>query len=357
MDLLKTLVLYMTMVFASSVQTMPDPEAYMEQYCTPTPTVLAATPTPEATPSPTPVPTVQVSPNPQYKALQMGDNGDAVLKLQQTLMEYGYYEGDLDGRYGNQTRKAVETFQYNHGLYADGIAGKYTLSVLYDSQQVRYASPTATPTPPADNLTVALPTEEVQPAATEATPVPSPEATETPAPAADAQQEPAAEPTEESVETPAPTERPALEVMDGWVIRLANSDQPLVVTARKGRETITAAVPPCRVGETVYLPLVPILEAHGILVISSTDRVDKLEIGYALNDHLYRLAFSENRSGEPVSLETFCDDALLPLEAADIRELDGVYYLPSGSVIALTGLQAEVDETAMVVSVALPQPE
>lgn len=360
MDLLKTLVLYMTMVYASSVQTMPDPQAYMEQYCTPTPTV-AVTAAPEATPVPTPVPTVQVSPNPEYKALQMGDNGDAVLKLQQALAEYGYYEGELDGRYGNQTRMAVETFQYIHGLYADGIAGKYTLSVLYDSQQVRYAAPTATPTPPADNLTVALPAGSAQTEEPEQTFAPvvteAPVAEPTVEPTAEPTAEPSAEPTEKPVETPKPTERPALESMDGWVIRLADSDQPLVTTARKGRETVTEAVLPCRVGEAVYLPLVPILEAHGILVISSTDRVDKLEIGYALNDHLYRLSFTEDRSGEPISLEAFCDDEVLPLEVADIREKDGLYYLPSGSVIALTGLAAEVDEAAQVVSVALPMAE
>lgn len=351
MDLLKTLVLYMTMVYASSVQTMPDPEAYMAEHVTPAPTAVVATATPEPTPSATPVPTVQVSPNPEYKALQMGDSSDAVLRLQQTLAEYGYYEGELDGRYGNQTRMAVEKFQYNHGLYADGIAGKYTLSVLYDSQQVRYAAPTATPTPPADNLTVALPT---QTAPTE-TPAPADTPAPSESPAPEASEAPAeAEPTEEPVLTPAPTQKPAMEAMEGWVIRLAGSDQPLVIEKKQGRETVTEAVLPCRVGEAVYLPLVPVLEAHGILVISSTDVVDKLEIGYALNDHLYRLAFTEDRNGEPVALETYQDDAPLPLEVADIRKLDGIYYLPSGSVIALTGLEAEVDEAAMVVSVSLP---
>ena len=121
MDLLKTLLVYMTMVYASSVQSMPDAEAYMATVVTPTPAVTA---TAEPTPRPTAVPTVEVSVNPDYHTIQTGDKGDEVLRLQQALAEYGYYEGDLDGRFGQQTRRAVERFQYSHGLTADGIAGR-----------------------------------------------------------------------------------------------------------------------------------------------------------------------------------------------------------------------------------------
>ena len=136
MDLLKTLLVYMTMVYASSVQSMPDAEAYMATVSTPTPAVTA---TAEPTPRPTAVPTVEVSVNPDYHTIQTGDKGDEVLRLQQALAEYGYYEGELDGRFGQQTRRAVDRFQYSHGLPADGIAGRNTLSVLYDSGKVRRA--------------------------------------------------------------------------------------------------------------------------------------------------------------------------------------------------------------------------
>ena len=128
MDLLKTLLVYMTMVYASSVQSMPDAEAYMATVVTPTPAVTA---TAEPTPRPTAVPTVEVSVNPDYHTIQTGDKGDEVLRLQQALAEYGYYEGDLDGRFGQQTRRAVERFQYSHGLTADGIAGKATQNAIY----------------------------------------------------------------------------------------------------------------------------------------------------------------------------------------------------------------------------------
>ena len=87
MDLLKTLLVYMTMVYASSVQSMPDAEAYMATVVTPTPAVTA---TAEPTPRPTVVPTVEVSVNPDYHTIQTGDKGDEVLRLQQALAEYGY---------------------------------------------------------------------------------------------------------------------------------------------------------------------------------------------------------------------------------------------------------------------------
>lgn len=347
MDLLKTLVLYMTMVFASSVQSMPDAEEFMVQYHTPEPTAVVTT-APVLTPSPTPVPTIAVSPNPEYKTLQMGDKGDAVLRLQQTLMEYGYYEGDLDGRYGNQTRYAVEHFQYNHGLIADGIAGKNTLTVLYDSNQVRPAEPEPTPTPEGDSLTIALPTETVQPQQQD-TPAP----TETPAPTA----EPTPEVTLEPDTTPAPTPNPVFEAMEGWMIRLADVDLPLVVTQEGRKEDTTHSILPYRLGESVYVPLVPILEGEGVFVVSSSDSVEKLEIGFALGDHLYRLAFTEDQQGQPTGLETYCDDALVPIENGDIRQLEGLLYLPADAVTELTGMIFELDESAQMLSVRLPSAE
>ncbi len=336
MNLLKTLALYMTMVFASSVQAMPDPEAFMVQYATPAPVVAEATAEPEATPVPTPVPTVQVSPNPAYGVLQIGDKGDEVLRLQQTLAEYGYYDGDLDSRYGNQTRMAVEKFQYNHGLYADGIAGKYTLSVLYDSNQVRYATATPTPPPPADNLTVALPMEAVPTEApVTATPVPETPVPETPVPET---------PVPQTTETPVPpVEKAPFEAMQGWTILLEDTGKQLTAESEKDGETVAEPILPYLSGDTVYLPLLPVLEAGEVLVITSLDRLDKLEIGFAMNDHLYRLSFVEDREGNPSGLEIYCDETLMQLPGADIRETNGMYYLPSDCITALTGLAANVD--------------
>ena len=374
MDLLKTLVLYMTMVFASSVQTMPDAEGFMVQYNTPAPTAVV-TEAPVVTPSPTPVPTIAISPNPEHKTLQVGDKGDGVLRLQQTLAEYGYYEGDLDGRYGNQTRYAVERFQYNHGLVADGIAGKHTLTVLYDSNQVRYAAPTPSPTPLADALTVALPRETGAAADTpvterQDTPAPSetpaPAETQAPEAAPEAAETPVPQPQEtvlaEVTEQPAQEEEtaaeaaplPVFEAKEGWVIHLAQAEQPLVTIAEEEQETVAQPVLPYRYGDTVYVPLLPVLEGSGVFVVTSDNSIEKIEIGFALGEHLYCLAFTEDQDGQPTGPEFFCDNEAVVLENADIRLADGVFYLPADCLASWTGFQIAIDEAAQMISIAPP---
>lgn len=66
----------------------------------------------------------------------IGSTGSEVKKLQQALIKEGYgdYLGSSkdDGIYGKGTEAAVKAYQKNHSLVADGIAGKNTLSYLYD---------------------------------------------------------------------------------------------------------------------------------------------------------------------------------------------------------------------------------
>ena len=92
MDLLKTILIYMSMVFAASVQNAPDPGA-LPAYDEPTPTpYVEMTPVPAAptvTPRPTPVPTIDITPNPNYGNLRVGDSGDDVRQLQEKLAQYG----------------------------------------------------------------------------------------------------------------------------------------------------------------------------------------------------------------------------------------------------------------------------
>lgn len=62
--------------------------------------------------------------------LERGAYGDYVKVLQGFLICMGYDTGGLDGDFGAQTDKAVRDFQYDKGLYADGIAGKMTFTAL-----------------------------------------------------------------------------------------------------------------------------------------------------------------------------------------------------------------------------------
>ncbi|MCI6041749.1 MAG: peptidoglycan-binding protein [Clostridiales bacterium] len=359
MDLLKTILVYMSMVVAASVQNAPDPGA-MPAYDEPTPTpyVQAAptpAPTPTATPKPTPVPTIDITPNPEYSTLQVGDKGDEVRRLQEELARYGYYEGDIDGVYGNQTRRAVEQFQYQHGLSSDGMAGRVTLTVLYESNQVRMSPSAVTPAPSATSgLSVAL-TEtpaSATPAAATDTPQPSatPAVTATATPAA-ATATPAA-PTATPSPTVAPTStpEPSFEAMTGYGIRLSNAAEALTVTAEDEEE---APLLPCRKGEEVYLPLIEILHAAGINVIAS-ESVEADEYAFAVNDDIIRIAFTHDQSGAPVSLEAYKNNEAQIVPVRDIRSMGDVLYLPASTIQSLTGIAAQVDEASQTVTVTLP---
>lgn len=92
------------------------------------PSLVTFTPAPTATPS----------------YLSSGSKGEMVSQLQTRLQALGFYTGAIDGQYGPGTKKAVEFFQRQHGLDADGIAGAKTLAML-SSDQAQPFAPTPTP--------------------------------------------------------------------------------------------------------------------------------------------------------------------------------------------------------------------
>ena len=133
MDLLKTLLIYAALTVSSVIQTAPTPEP--TPVPTPAPTAIV-TPAPAPTVTPATAPTMTA--NPAYRQIEKGDKGDSVTRLQQRLAELGYYHGEVDGRFGNQTEDAVKRFQYYNGLSRDGIAGRKTLTILYECPTVMY---------------------------------------------------------------------------------------------------------------------------------------------------------------------------------------------------------------------------
>ena len=52
------------------------------------------------------------------------------ISIQQALKNAGYYNGPVDGKVGPQTRKAVQAFQRDNGLTADGVIGRNTWNRL-----------------------------------------------------------------------------------------------------------------------------------------------------------------------------------------------------------------------------------
>ena len=150
MDLIKTLLVYMVMVVsgateASPALTPPPPQAQPSE----TPALVetvAPSQAPTLAPTFSAAPTMTPTPTP-YTTLQVGDRGEDVKKLQRRLAELGYLNDKIDGIFGQNTKKAVERFQYYNNLTQDGKAGKATLTKLYESASVVTAPPYITPNP------------------------------------------------------------------------------------------------------------------------------------------------------------------------------------------------------------------
>jgi L,D-transpeptidase ErfK/SrfK len=58
------------------------------------------------------------------------ENGSDIAQLQEILRRIGYYNGSIDGIYGEGTRNAVMDFQRDYGLIADGVVGVNTYDAL-----------------------------------------------------------------------------------------------------------------------------------------------------------------------------------------------------------------------------------
>ena len=73
--------------------------------------------------------------------LKNGSQGEKVEKLQARLQELGYYNGSIDGDFGEMTEKAFKLFQKAAGLYEDGIAGS-DADLLYADDAPYYVAET-----------------------------------------------------------------------------------------------------------------------------------------------------------------------------------------------------------------------
>ena len=63
-------------------------------------------------------------------ALQLGDKGIEVERLQEALKKQGAYKGPIDGVYDDDVKKAVEAYQRSNKMDADGVAGAATMDKM-----------------------------------------------------------------------------------------------------------------------------------------------------------------------------------------------------------------------------------
>lgn len=98
-----------------------------EPVAEPTTTTAPTTTTTSTTQPPPTTTTTTAPPAPSYR---LGDEGPAVLAMQQRLVDLGFWLPAADGRFGAVTAQAVMAFQKSAGLGRDGIAGPRTLAAL-----------------------------------------------------------------------------------------------------------------------------------------------------------------------------------------------------------------------------------
>ncbi|MGI6526701.1 MAG: spore cortex-lytic enzyme [Caldicoprobacterales bacterium] len=63
-------------------------------------------------------------------SLYWGSTGSKVTEVQRKLKQWGYYDGPIDGVYGQATYDAVIWFQRKHGLKQDGVIGTQTANAM-----------------------------------------------------------------------------------------------------------------------------------------------------------------------------------------------------------------------------------
>lgn len=251
MDLMRTLLIYMSATMALAVQNTtapketpvpsPAPNAVVETVKAPE---AGATMIPGVTPGAVPT----ITPNMKgYHNLTMGAKGKDVKKLQQKLIDMGYLpEGSADGAYGRKTFNAVKKFQYYNGLTADGIAGRKTQTNLFENPDIVpnpevTAAPEATPAPetaaPEAMEVLGTPAPEAEEADTEeVTTEEVTEETETAAPEAGEPAEATETPAEETEAPAEETEAPAAETEEPKA-KAAETEAPAAAEAEEDADT------------------------------------------------------------------------------------------------------------------------
>lgn len=337
MDFLKTLLAYVALTVAFSVQEGPLPQDVPTPTplppnvtASPIPNAPAATDVPTATPTASPIPEPTITPNMGYRTVQWQDRGSGVLKVQKKLIELGYLaEGEDDGAYGSKTTAAVRRFQKANGLSVDGIAGQATQTRLFeDPNVVPYSPPTVPPT---------------------ATPTPAPE---TPAPSA--------APTAEDLPLP--------DVTDAFPVDVVTTEAPVYtpegltllpngsIILGNGGATLTMTVTQDGVGYTrrpsLWVNTVgsPVMSLRELAACIDDWQLEVNESGvWVLSAAGYTVVIRETDSG----LSVMVDGSAIAIESGAVRLDNGEVYI--SDMFLRTALRAttiyDSDEQSLILFV------
>lgn len=86
------------------------------------------TSTPESTPAP-------ATNSRQLPSVQLGSQGDVVKLVQLQLTVFGYYKGEVNSQFNEETRQAVIKFQKEMQVPGDGVVGQRTHELLYQMEE------------------------------------------------------------------------------------------------------------------------------------------------------------------------------------------------------------------------------
>lgn len=387
MDLLKALLVYMSLVYSTSVMTAPAPSIAPQATATPaitatavptTAAIVTASPVPTATPTPaptiTPMPTITpvptITPSPEYKTLQTGSRGEDVKKLQRRLAELGYYTGEVDGVFGNQTRRSVERFQYYNGLSKDGIAGKRTLTILYESADVVLAPVDVTPSPSPSPTTAPTPTPT--PAVTPS-PTPTPVYTATVAPTqvpTDAPtQVPTDVPTETSADVPteAPTEVPSEQPAQTPTQAPAETPLPPYTPVADSSIWIYGAETPLvdELGTPIpvyegtqgerMIPFTTLTRLMGWETVPAENQTDAYSV--TANGYVLSITYVRDESQQIIGIEIQSDG--LPVDLTDLVLVvyENELFVPAQALERALGAQWSITEANALTLMFPPKPE
>lgn len=71
-----------------------------------------------------------------FTDLERGARGDEVTALQERLAELGYYTANINGKYDNETTKAVKQFEKRNGLDNDGKASAFDQALMFSASAI-----------------------------------------------------------------------------------------------------------------------------------------------------------------------------------------------------------------------------
>ena len=103
--------------------------------------------------------------------------------------------------------------------------------------------------------------------------------------------------------------------------------------------------------DTVYLPILEVLKASGVYVISSTS-LEMDEYAFASGLNFVRFTHTENQAGDPVELQIYFNDEALDVSNRTLYRSGDVLYIPEEGVRLITGMEIETDEVLKEIRIA-----